>query len=333
MPDGSASSSSREGRANPDPGALRTASTATRRTPAARSRRPVKSGPMSDLREMYEVGRAVGKGGYAVVYKGTRRDDGTRVAIKQVDLHEMSERKRLRVPARGAAPRQPAAPGHRGDVRFVPRRREALHRLRVGRGRRPQAPPPQASRAAGRPARRGNRLENLPSKSTPPSPHARAPRHAPRHQTRERPRHRERPVQGGGARPRQAVRLQHRSRRLESRHALRYVSPEVVKGEPYDWSSDVWSLGCLLYELATLRSPFEMEGANLYAVFQRISTGSWAPLPSHRFSPPLVELVRQMMDPNPRDRPSAREVSRRCGGRGRVRRHRAGQSSERKRRR
>ena len=57
---------------------------------------PVKSGPMSELREMYEVGRAVGKGGYAVVYKGTRRSDGATVAIKQVDLHEMSERKRLR---------------------------------------------------------------------------------------------------------------------------------------------------------------------------------------------------------------------------------------------
>ena len=37
---------------------------------------PVKSGPMSELREMYEVGRAVGKGGYAVVYKGTPGSDG-----------------------------------------------------------------------------------------------------------------------------------------------------------------------------------------------------------------------------------------------------------------
>ena len=37
-----------------------------------------------------------------------------------------------------------------------------------------------------------------------------------------------------------------------------YVSPEVVRGAGYDWKSDVWSMGCLLYELALLRSPFEV---------------------------------------------------------------------------
>lgn len=37
-----------------------------------------------------------------------------------------------------------------------------------------------------------------------------------------------------------------------------YVSPEVVKGVKYDFKSDMWSLGCLVYELACLRSPFEV---------------------------------------------------------------------------
>jgi NIMA (never in mitosis gene a)-related kinase len=35
-----------------------------------------------------------------------------------------------------------------------------------------------------------------------------------------------------------------------------YASPEVWKDKPYDSKSDIWSLGCVLYELITLQPPF-----------------------------------------------------------------------------
>lgn len=35
-----------------------------------------------------------------------------------------------------------------------------------------------------------------------------------------------------------------------------YASPEVWKDRPYDNKSDIWSLGCVLYEMATLLPPF-----------------------------------------------------------------------------
>ena len=49
-----------------------------------------------------------------------------------------------------------------------------------------------------------------------------------------------------------------------------YMSPEVLQGKGYDWKSDVWSMGCIAYELSALRSPFrqsDKENLNLYELF------------------------------------------------------------------
>ena len=81
-----------------------------------------------------------------------------------------------------------------------------------------------------------------------------------------------------------------------------YMSPEVLKGDGYDFKSDIWSLGCILYELAMLKSPFKAEGLNLYSLFQKISKGDYQPLPE-QYSDELKDLAYKMISTAPEDRP------------------------------
>lgn len=87
-----------------------------------------------------------------------------------------------------------------------------------------------------------------------------------------------------------------------------YMSPEVLKGEEgYDFKSDIWSLGCLLYELAMLKSPFKSEGLNMYSLFQKISAGDFQPLPD-TYSETLRTLAYSMISTRPEDRPVIAQV-------------------------
>lgn len=86
-----------------------------------------------------------------------------------------------------------------------------------------------------------------------------------------------------------------------------YMSPEVLHGQGYDFKSDMWSLGCLLYELATLRSPFEAPNQTLYDIFKRINSCDFPPLPDS-LSQELRDLVSRMLQSDPKRRPTAAEA-------------------------
>ena len=84
------------------------------------------------------------------------------------------------------------------------------------------------------------------------------------------------------------------------------MSPECIQGGGYEFRSDIWSLGCLLYELQTLRSPFYSDGLNFYMLGKRIMARQFEPLGD--VSAHLVQLVDRMLQVNPADRPDASEV-------------------------
>ncbi len=44
-----------------------------------------------------------------------------------------------------------------------------------------------------------------------------------------------------------------------------FLSPEICAGEKYNFKTDLWMLGCVLYELSTLKKPFE--GETFHVIF------------------------------------------------------------------
>ncbi|XP_043910354.1 serine/threonine-protein kinase Nek8 [Protopterus annectens] len=84
-----------------------------------------------------------------------------------------------------------------------------------------------------------------------------------------------------------------------------YISPELCEGKPYNQKSDIWALGCVLYELTSLKRAFE--AANLPALVLKIMSGTFAPI-SDRYSPELRQLILSMLNLDPSKRPQLSEI-------------------------
>ncbi|XP_068596896.1 NIMA-related kinase 12 [Brachionichthys hirsutus] len=84
-----------------------------------------------------------------------------------------------------------------------------------------------------------------------------------------------------------------------------YLSPEVCQDVPYSSKSDIWALGCLLYELCALRPPFQ--ATNILSLFYKITRGEYDPV-ANLYSENISSLIQRMLCLNPDNRPSAAHV-------------------------
>jgi serine/threonine protein kinase len=84
-----------------------------------------------------------------------------------------------------------------------------------------------------------------------------------------------------------------------------YMSPEVCENKPYTFKSDVWALGCVLYELCTLEHAFGAD--NLLGLVYKIVKGNYESIPDH-YSQDMKDLVGMILNKDDSKRPSVQEI-------------------------
>ena len=84
-----------------------------------------------------------------------------------------------------------------------------------------------------------------------------------------------------------------------------YLSPEICQEKPYNQNSDIWSLGCILYEMVTLRHAFD--ASSMKGLVVKILRGTYPSIPSC-YSQNLRELIDEMLEKDARKRPSVKKI-------------------------
>lgn len=80
-----------------------------------------------------------------------------------------------------------------------------------------------------------------------------------------------------------------------------YASPEIWKDKPYDSKSDIWSVGCVLYEMCALNPPFRAN--DMKGLSDKIIKGIYPPIPN-TYSTDLANMIRNLLQVTPSNRPN-----------------------------
>ncbi|XP_068120983.1 mitogen-activated protein kinase kinase kinase 1 [Hyperolius riggenbachi] len=90
---------------------------------------------------------------------------------------------------------------------------------------------------------------------------------------------------------------------------IAFMAPEVLRGQQYGRSCDVWSVGCSIIEMACAKPPWNAEKhSNHLALIFKIASATTAPsIPPH-LSPGLRDVTLRCLELQPQDRPPSREL-------------------------
>ena len=84
-----------------------------------------------------------------------------------------------------------------------------------------------------------------------------------------------------------------------------YCSPEIWEDKPYDYKCDIWSIGCIIYEICTLRPPFR--GTNLRDLYNNIKKGFYMPI-GYNYSNDLKKIISLLLVVDPKNRMNTEQI-------------------------
>jgi NIMA (never in mitosis gene a)-related kinase 1/4/5 len=84
-----------------------------------------------------------------------------------------------------------------------------------------------------------------------------------------------------------------------------YASPEVWRDQPYDLKSDIWSLGCVLYEAVSLKPPFRAD--DMAGLYKKVTKGVYPRIPA-QYSKDLENTIRLLLNVVPQNRPTCEQI-------------------------
>jgi len=84
-----------------------------------------------------------------------------------------------------------------------------------------------------------------------------------------------------------------------------YASPEVWNDKPYDSKSDIWSLGCVMYEVLALEPPFRAN--DMKGLWEKVNRGKFMELPE-RYTKGLKNIIKKMIIVDATKRPSCDDM-------------------------